>query len=169
MMLRSNKANMAKDGGMKSLSLLPIAWDGGILCELELSSCGRNHLSLCISCNVEGVGQLVVVTWSFMIDEGYLATQVEITLDILERKLWCWAYITHCNKWGDLPCVDGIWRDKYCSSIYFCSCLLTSNIFLGRTVIFPNFHMIFGILEFLINLINEVNKRVEGPIILKFE
>ena len=116
--------------------------------------CGRNHLSLCNSCIVEDVGHLVVVTWSFMVDEGYLATQLEITLDILERQIWCWAYISHCSKWGDLPCVDGIWRGTECSSIYFCSFLRTSNILLGTTVIFPIFHMIFGILEFLINLIN---------------
>ena len=92
MMLRSNKANKAKDGGMKNLFLLHVAWDGGLLCELELSSCGKNHLSLCISCIVEDVGQLMIVTWSFMIEEGHLATQLEVTIDILERKIWIWAY-----------------------------------------------------------------------------
>ena len=89
MMLRSNKANRAKNEGMKSLFLLHVAWDGGILCELELSFCGRNHLSLCISCILEDVGQLMVFTWRFMIGEGHLATQLEFTLDILEMQIWC--------------------------------------------------------------------------------
>ena len=128
---------------MKSLFLLHVSWDGGILCELELSFCGRNHLSLCISCIVEDAKQIMVVTWSFMIEEGHLAIQLEVTLNIIERKIWCWAYIAHCRKWGDLPCVDAIWKGTCCSSIYFCSFLRTSNIFPGRTVLFPNFHMIF--------------------------
>ena len=145
---------MAKDGGMKSLFLLHVTWDGGILCDLELSFCQRNHLFLYISCIMEDVRQLTVATSSFMIDEGHLATQLEITLEIIERKLWCWPYINHCRIWGDLPSVDAIGRGIDCSSIYFFTCLRISNIFSGRTVIFQNFHMFIKNIRVLINLIN---------------
>ena len=141
--LRSNTANRAKYGGINNLPLLHVAWDGGILCELELSFCGRNHLYLCITCIMEDVGKLMVVTWSFMIQEGYLATQLEITLDILEMKLWCSAYITHCSKWGYLPCADAIGRGKNCPSIYFCICLRTSNNFSVEDCNIPKFSHVY--------------------------
>ena len=127
---------------------------GEIFHDLGLSTLGMNHFILYISYIEEKFCHHMVATWRFIDEDAYLNFQLEAILDILERKIWSWTCIAHCDRWGGLPHEDAIWREDFCCSIHFCSCLRTSNIFPGRTVIFPNFHLIFGILEFLIFLMN---------------
>ena len=74
MILRSNKANKAKNEGMSILYLLYETWDEEILCEMRLFLCEKKNFILCISCIDDDVGQLIVVTWYFLENEGHLTT-----------------------------------------------------------------------------------------------
>ena len=146
MMLGANKANRANDQSMERCNLLYVTWVGEIFHELGLSTLGMNHFILCISCIEENYGHHA--TWRFTDEEGYLNFQLEAILDILERQLWSWACITNYRRWGGLPYEDAIWREMDCCSIHFCSYLRRSNILARRTVIFPIFHQLIGILDF---------------------
>ena len=153
-MFGSYMDNRANDESVDIWSLLYVSWVGEVVRELGFSTLGRNHFNSCISCIDEIFGHHMVSTWRFINEDGHLSFQLEGILDILEKKLWSWACMTHCDRWGGLPYEDAIWREDFFCSIQFCSCLRTSNIFVGRTVIFPIFHKIIGILEFLIFIIN---------------
>ena len=115
---------------------------------------GRDNFTLCISCIEEDLGQQMVATCKLMDEEGYINFQFEAILDILERQLWSWACMKHCDRLGGLRYEDAIWREDFCCSIHFWSFLRASNVLVGITVIFPILHKIIGILEFLMLLIN---------------
>ena len=106
MMLGESKATRAKDWIMERHNLLDVACDGEIVYELEISTCERNHYTSHISCREEALGQHMVATWGLIDEERHLATHLEAIIDILERKLWSWAFITHSSRWGNLPYED---------------------------------------------------------------
>ena len=123
-------------------------------CEMELFLCGKRDFILYISCINDDVGHHMVVTWYFMVEGGHLTMQLEVILYISERQIWNQTFITHCSKWRKPSLCGCHLEGNRWLCIYLFSCLRTSNIFLWRTAIFPNFHLIFGILEFLIFLMN---------------
>ena len=110
MMLRESKATRAKDWSMERHNLLHVAWVGEIVYELGLSTWGRNHYTSHISCREEALGQQMVATWGLIDEERHIATQLEAIIDILERQLWNWAYITHWRRWGNIPYEDATWE-----------------------------------------------------------
>ena len=129
-------------------------WDEEMYCEMEIFLCGKSYFILCISCINDEVGTHMVVTWYFMMEGGHLTIQLEVILYVFERQLWNQTCITHCSKWRKPSLCGCHLEESRWLCIYLFSCLRKSNIFPGRTVIFPNFHLIFGILEFLIFLMN---------------
>ena len=80
---------------MERHKLLHVAWVGEIVYELGLSTWGRNHYTSHISCREEVLGQHMVSTWGLIDEERHIATKLEAILDILERQLWSWEFITH--------------------------------------------------------------------------
>ena len=136
------------------LNQLHKSCDEEMYCRMELFIYGEDHFILCISCINDDVRHHMVVTWYFMAEGGHLTIQLEVILCILERKIWNQICMTHCSKWRRPSLCGCHLEGNGWLCIYFCSFFRTINIFPGRTVIFPNFHMTFGILEFLIFLMN---------------
>ena len=93
-------ANMASDEGIDICNLLDVSWVGEIFHELGLSTLGMNHFILCISCIEKNFGHHMVSTWRFIDEKRYLTFQLEAILDILERQLWSWTCMTHCDRMG---------------------------------------------------------------------
>ena len=145
-MFGSYMANRANDESIDRCNLLYVSWVGEIVHDLGLSTLGRNHSISCISCIEEIFRHHMVATWRLINEDGYLTFQLEAILDILERKIWSWTCMTHCDRWEVLPYEDVIWREDVCCSIHFCSFLRKRNILVGRTIIFSIFHQIIGIL-----------------------
>ena len=110
-MFDSYMANRANDVNIDRCNLLYMTWVGQIVHELGVSTLGRNHFISCISCIEEMFGHHMVATWRFIDEDGYLTFQLEAILKILERKLWSWTCMTHCDRWEGLPYEDAIWRE----------------------------------------------------------
>ena len=150
----SNKTNRAKYERISMLNLTHETWDEDMYCVMELFLFEENHLIVCTSCIDDDVGHHMVVTWYFMMGGGNLTKQLEVILYAFKRQLWNQTCITYCSKWRK-PSLCGFHLEgNRWPCIYFWSCLRRSNIFPVGTVIFPKFHIIFGILESLIFLMN---------------
>ena len=52
----------------------------------------------------------MVATWGLVDEERHLATYLESIVDIIERQIWIWAFITHWSRWGNLPYEDATWE-----------------------------------------------------------
>ena len=117
-MFDSYMANMANDEGIDVCNLLYVSWVGEIFLELGLSTLGMNHFILCISCIEKNLGHHMVATWRFIDEDGYLNFQLEAIIEILERQLWSWTCMKHCERWEGLPHKDVIWREDVCCSIH---------------------------------------------------
>ena len=154
MMLGSNKANRAKDESISMLNQILKAWNGGMYCEMELFICRKRHFILCISCIDDDVRHHKVVTWYCVMTGGHLNTQLEVILCSFERQRSNQTCMTHCSKWRNPSLCGCHLEGNRWLCIKFWSWLRTSNIFPRGTVIFPNFHILFGILDSLIFLIN---------------
>ena len=88
----------------------------------------------------------MVATWRFIDGDGYLTFQLEAILDILERQLWSWTCMTHCDRWGGLPHEDAIWREDVCCSIHLLKFLEDKQRFSREDCNIPKFsHDIWNI------------------------
>ena len=101
-MFGSYMANRANNESIDRCNLLYVSWVGEIVHELGLSTLGMNHFILCISCVEEIFSHHMIATWRFIDEDGYINFQLEAILDIIERKLWRWTCMTHCDRWEGL-------------------------------------------------------------------
>ena len=98
-MFGSYMAKMANDESTDRCNLLYVSWVGEIVHELGHSTLGMNHFILCISYIEENFSHHMVSTWIFIDQDGCLTFQLEAILEILERQLWSWTCMTHCDIW----------------------------------------------------------------------
>jgi len=53
----------------------------------------------------------MVATWRLIDEEGSLSFLLEAILDILERQLWNWTCMRHCDRSECLPYEDAILKE----------------------------------------------------------
>ena len=81
----------------------------------------------------------MVATWGLINEEKDIATYLEAILDILERQLWSWAFITHWSRWRNLPYEDATWEGDGFMQHPLLKLLEDNQNFGGEDCNIPNF------------------------------
>ena len=107
--------------------------------ELELPTGSKIHNIFHVSCLKKALGQRVTATEELLPidDEGHLVLQPEAIIDNRERQLRSKTVRAYMVRWRNYWMRMPLGRVRRFCSIHHCSCLRTSNVLVGRTVIFP--------------------------------
>ena len=102
-----------------------------------------------IPCLKKDFRQPFVASMDFLHDDSYLGCTPKASLHTWEAQLGDILMRQHLDPWRILSYEDATWGEEEDIQFYPCSCLRTSNIWEGRTVIFKILMQQIGILKFV--------------------